>query len=330
MNVAKLCLVGALALGGWIPSSTAQGMDDVVTPVMQPEYYCPDSQVTGTLRLVGSATMEQLAAIWSHGFQRLHPQVQIEIKCHGSETALPDMTNSATSLGMMSRPLTDAEREKFEGKLGTRLVPIEVGRDVLAVVVHPQNPIPGFSREQGTSLLITPQGAETDATWKDLGVEGEWASVPVSMHGYTEQSGTRTFLRRFLLADARGRRVTEHASHAKLLEAVADDRGGVGIVSLSRVRPDRVRTVPLAGSDGRFVSVDDRQALVEGRYPLVRSLFLVVPVDGDRLTGPLPSEFVKYVLSREGQQDVTKDGFFSLNRSDVLMQQDRLGWNIEK
>ena len=110
------------------------------------------------------------------------------------------------------------------------------------------------------------------ATWKDLGVVGEWASVPVSMHGYTEQSGTRSFLRQFLLADGAGRRVTEHASHAELVEAVAADRGGVGVVSLSRVRPDRVRAVPLAGRDGRLVSVSDQRAVAEGRYPLIRSL----------------------------------------------------------
>jgi phosphate transport system substrate-binding protein len=78
------------------------------------------------------------------------------------------------------------------------------------------------------------------------------------------------------------------------------------------------------------VSVSDQRAVAEGRYPLVRSLFLVVPLAGNELTDPLRTEFVKYVLSWEGQQDVTKDGFLPLNRSDLLMQQDRLGWNTVK
>jgi phosphate transport system substrate-binding protein len=150
------------------------------------------------------------------------------------------------------------------------------------------------------------------------------------MHGYTEQSGTRTFLRHFLLGGTEGRTVDQHSSHAALIDAVAQDRGGVGIVSLSRVRPEKVRVVPVLGPDGSLVSVTDELALAQGRYPLIRPLTLIIPVKEQTLRDPFRLEFVKYVLSREGQADVAKDGFLPLHRDALMMQQDRLGWNTQK
>ncbi len=298
-------------------------------PVLAADYYCPDQPVAGQLTLVGSETMSQLAALWYHRFEQIHPQVQLQIQSGGSELVIPTLMQDPTTIGMMSRPLAEDERQRIEQQLGMRLIGIDVGYDVLAVVVHPQNPVAAFSREQGSRLLAR-SGEQEAPTWGKLGVGGEWTALPISMHGYSEQSGTRTFLRQFLLGGTEGRTVDQHSSHAALLDAVSKDRGGVGIVSLSRVRPDKVRVVPVVGPDGSLVSVTDERALAEGRYPLIRRLTLIIPVKEQALRDPLRMEFIKYVLSREGQADVAKDGFLPLHPNDLIMQHDRLGWNTEK
>ena len=316
--------------GAWDRLCSSAGADEGVALRPTGEFYCPDQPVEGTLRLTGSETMGQLAALWAHRFEKLHPQVEIRIECHGSETALPELTKDASNIGMISRIVTEEERQQFKRTLGTRLATIEVGHDVLATVVHPDNPVTQFSREQGSTFLARSADSGVAATWAELGASGEWSTVPISLHGYNEQSGTRTFLRRFLMAEETKQGIQEHSSHTALVEAVAKDRGGIGIVSFSRVRPDQVRIVPVAGSEGEAILPSDDQAVAEGRYPLVRPLVLVIPVSGDALQDPLRAEFVKYVLSRDGQADVAKDGFLPLHPGDLIMQRDRLGWNSAK
>jgi phosphate transport system substrate-binding protein len=329
MNSSKSWPAAIIFLGLNMILHPAGGADAPAAPIPLADYYCPDRPVAGQLTLVGSETMSQLAALWYHRFQQIHPEVRIPIEPRGSEAVMAGLTEDPTRIGMISRPLTNEEHQRLEQQLGMRVATIVVGYDVLAVVVHSQNPVPAFSRDQGSRLLASTTDSSTP-TWSELGVEGDWGSLPISMHGYTEQSGTRTFLRQFLLGGADGRAVDQHASHAALVEAVATDRGGVGIVSLSRVRPDKVRVVPVIGTDGRLVLPTDEQAVADGRYPLVRPLMLVIPFQGDALQEPLRMEFVKYVLSREGQADVAKDGFLPLDRNDLLLQQDRLGWNTAK
>ncbi len=330
MNTRKTRIGSIILLALGIACVPAQSAEQRV--VLQPtaEYYCPDQPMDGTLKLTGAGTMGQLAALWAHRFEKLHPDVEIQIACHGSETALSELAKEGSSIGMLSRAVTEEERERFEQSLGTRLAVIEVGHDVLAVVVHPDNPVAPFSREQGSAFLARSANAGTVSTWADLGTSGDWASVPISLHGYNERSGTRTFLRQFLMAQETQQPIQTHPSHAALVEAIAKDRGGIGIVSLSRVRPDEVRVVAIAGPDGEAILPTDDRAVAEGRYPLVRPLVLAIPMSGDALQEPLRAEFVKYVLSRDGQADVAKDGFLPLHHGDLIMQRDRLGWNSVK
>jgi len=70
--------------------------------------------------------------------------------------------------------------------------------------------------------------------------------------------------------------------------------------------------------------------VASGKYPLIRPLTVVVAVGDKGVESPLATEFLKYVLSRDGQADVIKDGFQPLGRADLLEQYDRLGWNQVK
>ena len=330
MDVPKRCVWGMLILSagmGWIGPSWSRAADSATAA----DYYIPDQPVTGSLRLIGSGTMEQMAALWSHGFRKIHRQSKIEIECRGSETTLKGLLQDSKALGLMSRSLTNSERERFEREVGMRLVQVEVGHDVLAVVAHPQNPTPGLNLKQAAGILAQLPSAAAAPTWGQLGAKGEWASVPISLHGYNDRSGTRAYLRTILGAAPSDRQAAQqHDSHTLLMDAVSKDRGGIGVVSLSRVRSDRVRMVPLVGTDGRLAAPGDELAVAEGRYPLVRPLCVIVLVSGDQLTDPLHTEFLRYVLSRSGQADVAKDGFLPLTRNSLLMQQDALGWNTAK
>jgi phosphate transport system substrate-binding protein len=288
--------------------------------------YCPKEEVSGQLRLVGSATMQQLAALWSDGFRRLHPQVEIGIDCRGSETALPALAKDQSVLGLMSRHLTGDEQRKMEQELACRVVSLAVCVDLLAVIVHGSNPIPGLSWDRDSGQLRVATEVAKARIWGDLGLGDDWATVPVSWHTLGTDSGTRWHFDRLLPSlDQGSPAVREHATQAELVKAVAADRGALALVSLLRGDLPDVRLLPLSADGRNFVAATADEAAAR-RYPLLRPLHLVVAFSGESLERPVAEEFVAYVLSRSGQQDVAKDGFLPLDRSELHAQREKLGW----
>ncbi len=289
--------------------------------------YCPKQEVLGEIQIVGSTTMQQLGALWADGFKQIHPQVQVKIDCRGSETAPLKLAKNQKAIGLMSRPLDESQRGKLEQKLGCRVMTLTVCHDAVGVVVHRTNPLDSLNWVPETGLLPAAGDPSVAITWGDLGNGGDWSGLPIALHGPNSQSGTRKYLDRVLLGDdSRRAKITEHVSRTDLVAAVAADRGALGLVSLSRGMLENVRLVPIARGDQAYVQPTEAE-IAARRYPLIRSLFLVVPVSGDSLRDPLLKEFVAYILSRCGQQDVVKDGFLPLSRSEIHVQEDLLGWS---
>lgn len=290
-------------------------------------HYCPKQEVSGKVRINGSTTMQQLAALWADGFQQIHPKVHITIDCRGSESVQATLSKRQTSISLMSRPLSQEEQQQLSDDLGGRVVVLTVCYDALGVIVHKENPLQGVTYNEDVRLRSPADDTSAVTTWGDLGLSGDWASVPISAHAPPAQSGTRKYVDQLLPRNEEAeRRVSEHGSRRDLIAAVASERSALGLVSLSRGALEEVRLIPV-GSPGRpFVAPVDDQ-IHSRRYPLIRPLSLVFALQTETLEEPLLGEFVAYVLSRCGQQDVIKDGFLPLNRSELHEQEEKLGWN---
>ena len=103
--------------------------------------YKPVSGVSGTLKSIGSDTLNNLMTLWAEGFNAMYPNVKIEIEGKGSSTAPPALIAGTSQFGPMSRPMKSAEIEEFEKKFGYKPLAIRGALDSLAVYVHKDNPI---------------------------------------------------------------------------------------------------------------------------------------------------------------------------------------------
>ena len=291
------------------------------------DYYTPQQEVEGDVFLFGSQTLQQVAAIWSDSFRELHPKVTLNIDCQGSETALPVIPDQRLLIGLMSRPLTSQEHADLEEKRGCRIAELVICHDAMGIIVHKSNPVQGFS-DSAESAILTKMGATDIASkWSELNVADPLGSQPVNVLGPKKTSGTRRYLEnRFLGAEADQRSVKEFSTRDELIQAVAQDPTSISLVSLSHGEPGDVRVVPVAGADGVLTSPTEAN-LQSRRYPLIRPLYLVVAVNGERLEDPLLRELLSYILSRSGQEDVIKDGFLPLTRAEVVAQEEKLGWS---
>jgi phosphate transport system substrate-binding protein len=282
------------------------------------------------LSIVGSTAMQQLAALWMEDFRQIHPDAKATIDCNGSEGTFKKLEAGKNTLGLVSRDITDEELQRWSQESGERLIAINVGYDVLALIVHPDNPLRvlGWNAKLGSPLTLA--GDQPATKWGELGVPAPLADEPIRVHVLGSSHALRRYANAALLdgVDAADR-IQEHETQVDVLDAVASQTNSLGLVSAHRALAKKVRPLRLAVSASSVVSPLDPHAIDRG-YPLIRKLSLVMIAPNPDSKNPLMEEFLAFILSRSGQEVVCKDGFLPLDGSELSMQQEKLGWSTFK
>jgi phosphate transport system substrate-binding protein len=269
--------------------------------------------VSGNLNSIGSDTLNNLMTFWAEGFQALYPNVRIQVEGKGSSTAPPALIEGTSQLGPMSREMKGAEIDAFERKFGYKPTAIRVAIDTLAVFVHRDNPIESLTLAQVDSIFSTTRkrGGPPVERWGDLGLTGPWANRPLSLYGRNSASGTYGFFKELALLGGDFKpQVKEQPGSSSVVQGVANDPAGVGYSGIG-YKTSGVRAVPLVGADGKPHEPTLENAL-NGDYPLARFLYIYVNKPPGRPLDRLTAEFLRYVLSRAGQEVVVKDGYYPL------------------
>lgn len=281
--------------------------------------YKPVGGISGNLSSIGSDTMNNLMTFWTEGFKKFYPNVNIQVEGKGSSTAPPALIEGAAQLGPMSRAMRGNEVDAFEAKFGYKPTQLRTSLDSLAVFVHKDNPIKGLTIAQVDSIFSKTfrcKGVEVK-TWGDVGADGTWATAPLSLYGRNSASGTYGFFKENALCNGDYKdTVKEQPGSASVVQGVSEDRNGVGYSGIGYTTSG-VRAVPLAKKQGDSYEDANYQNVIAGKYPLSRFLFLYVNRPAGQAMDPLTKEFCKFIFSKEGQEVVTKDGYFPLPASVV-------------
>ena len=276
--------------------------------------YQPVSGVSGSIKSIGSDTLNNLMTLWAEGFKAQYPNVKIEIEGKGSSTAPPALIAGTAQFGPMSRPMKPSESDEFEKKFGYKPTPVSVAVDALAVFVNKDNPIQCLTLQQVDAIFSKTRkgGLDQDiASWGDLGLTGEWASRPISLYGRNSASGTYGYFKEEALYKGDYKdSVKEQPGSSAVVQGVATDRFAIGYSGIGYKTAD-VRAVPLAKKGGDCMEATAEKAYA-GKYPLARFLYIYTNKDPNQPLDPVRAEFVKYVLSKQGQQVVIKDGYFPI------------------
>jgi phosphate transport system substrate-binding protein len=269
--------------------------------------------VSGNLNSIGSDTLNNLMTLWAEGFQAVYPNVKIQIEGKGSSTAPPALIEGTAQLGPMSRPMKNTEIDAFERKYGYKPLEINVAIDALAVFAHKDNPIPSLTMQQVDSIFSSTRKAGGPALdrWGELGLTGAWATRPLSLYGRNSASGTYGFFKDVALRGGDFRAtVKEQPGSSSVVQGIATDLAAIGYSGIGYITSG-VRAIPLAGADGTAYEATSEHCL-SGRYPLARFLYVYVNKAPGKPMDKLTAEFLRFVLSREGQEVVVKDGYFPL------------------
>jgi len=278
-----------------------------------PSYQKVDG-VAGTLNSVGSDTLNNMMTFWAEGFRKIYPNVNVQIEGKGSSTAPPALIEGTSQLGPMSRPMKKQEIEAFEAKYGFKPTTIGVSLDALAVFVNKDNPLAELSMTQVDSIFSKTQkrGGQDISTWGQLNLPGSWANLPISLYGRNSASGTYGFFKEHTLKKGDYKdTVKEQPGNASVVLGVTEDKGGIGYSGMGYVTSG-VKALPLAKENGETAYAANYENVLSGKYPLGRMLYVNIVKEPNKPMDKLTKEFLKFVLSKEGQEIVVKDGFLPL------------------
>jgi len=273
--------------------------------------YKSTSGVAGNLNSIGSDTLNNLMTYWAEGFKKKYPNVNIQIEGKGSSTAPPALVAGTSQLGPMSRMMKPTEIEQFEKKYGYKPTKIGVALDSLAIYVNKDNPIKSLSLDEADAIFSKThkRGLADITTWGQLGVTGKLAAMPISIYGRNSASGTYGYFKEHTLKNGDYKAtVKEQPGSASVVEGVAKDVSAIGYSGMGYLTSG-VRIVPLSEKKGGTVFEANYANVLSGKYPLARMLQVYVSKKPGQPLPKVTQEFLKFVLSKEGQEIVVKDGF---------------------
>jgi phosphate transport system substrate-binding protein len=303
--------------------------------------YRPGQKVSGVIRSRGSDQMAGLMKRWEAGFRTYHPDVRFADTLRGSASGMYGLEMRTADIAVMGRPINPYERYGTYERAWVYPVEIEVatGSDAVAhkspayaVFVHKDNPIAQltlkqldgvFGAERGggwKALTWDPSAAHTKAdnirTWGQLGLQGEWADQPIHVYGPPNLgAGTITYFQARVMGGGAifNEDLREYADRKQMIADLEQDRYGIAYGALG-YRSAGVKPLALAATGAGPFAPLTRASVTDRSYPLARPVYIYYTIDNEKTeiadprVDPKVREFLRYVLSRQGQQAVAQQG----------------------
>ncbi|MCC5790804.1 MAG: phosphate ABC transporter substrate-binding protein [Opitutales bacterium] len=305
--------ITSLALASMVSATSLFG--EVQVDPDLPEYERV-SGISGNLNSIGSDTLNNLMLLWAEGFREVYPNVNIQIEGAGSATGPAALIEGTAQIGPMSRPMRGTEIENFEAAYGYAPTQVNVAIDGIAVYAHRENPVEGLTLQEVDGIFSSTNrlGGSTINNWSAVRGSGDWSDMPITPYGRNSASGTYGFFRNVALGGGDYRsEVAEQPGSSAVVQSVGADRGGIGYSGVG-YKTSGVRFVPLS-TDGENYYYPTAENCVTGNYPIARFLILYVNRNPREEMDSLTYEFLRFALSKQGQEIVARDGFFPLPAS---------------
>lgn len=267
----------------------------------------------GAVAVVGYNDMEEMLDTLGMRFSALHPGVRFAHNLKGTRTAPPALARGVSAFAPMGAEFSPGQLADYVAATGHEPLMFRIAHcsleaaalsGPLGIVVHRDNPL---------NALTLAEVADIFSGRSSLGLH------PV---GLAPDTALGIFLRDRVLAggdfarDFRGFRQSQ-----EVMQAVAADPRAIGFAAAMRTMPG-VKVLDLAPGPGRAPVALTEKNLRAGRYPLDRFLLIYArqPLE------PLVREYLRFVLSREGQEVIARGslGYLPLNDAELAAERAKL------
>jgi phosphate transport system substrate-binding protein len=252
-----------------------------------------------TIKISGSTTVLPIVQKAADQYMAAHPDADIQVSGGGSGVGIQAIGAKTVDIGMSSREVTSAEMAKYPSFVVT-----PVAQDGIAVIVNPANTIPYITLDQIKNIYL---GKITK--WTEIsGADVPGTNNQIVIIGRDSASGTRSYFDETVLLKATPtNKMLEKNSNGAVLQTVAQTPGAIGYVSIGFVSKD-VKALPVWYNAAKIIpaSVDNVKTRT---YPISRDLYVIT----NGQPGGLAGDFIRYILSPDGQKIVADEGYVTLN-----------------
>ena len=246
------------------------------------------TDLSGSISMVGSTSMEKLANALSEAFMEEYPDVTVTAEFVGSGAGIEAVTNGTADIGNSSRSLKDEEK-------AAGVVENVVAIDGIAVCVDPANEVADLTKEQLTNIY---NGTVTN--WKEVG----GADEPIIVIGREAGSGTRGAFEELVDLKDACKYANELDSTGAVIAKVASTPGAIGYASLDAL-DDSVKALSLEGVEATAENIK------AGNYFLSRPFVMATKGEISE-QNDLVQAWFDYVMGDEGQQIASEVGLITV------------------
>lgn len=256
------------------------------------------SQEKQTIKISGSTTVLPIIQKAADQYMTTHANADIQISGGGSGAGIQAIGTKTVDIGMSSREVTADEKAKYPSFVITT-----VAQDGIAVIVNPANGIQHISLDQVRDIYLG-----TITTWNEMsGATVPGTSNRIVVIGRDSASGTRSYFDESILEKKTPtKQMLEKNSNGAVLQTVAQTPGAIGYVSIGFVSKD-VKALPIWFNADRIVA-PSLATIKDRSYPVSRDLYVIT----NGQPSGLASDFIRFILSPEGQKIVAEEGYVTV------------------
>jgi phosphate transport system substrate-binding protein len=311
--------------------------------------YAPNHQVRGTIRLWGHGSpkhdfMGKLVRNWTRTFNGYQPAVNFDNRMYGTASAIGALYTGAGDLAILGEEVSPAAAAAFKRAKSYAPTCVQIATGSLDVnyfdyahmiFVHKDNPIDRLTVAQLEAIFGTEhrRSEHNIRRWGELGLGEEWKDQDIHPYAWKVDDDFALFFRERVLDGSHrwNPDIREYVTiklpdgsvldrGQQIIDALSQDRYGIAISNL-RFANASVKVVALAAGDGGAYYAPTPNNLIDRSYPLTR----LIPACIDRKPGepvdPLLREFLRFLLSREGQRALLQDsGYLPLGAQAIRAQ----------
>lgn len=285
-------------------------------------YLSPEGAVT----VVGYNDMRDLLEPIAALFAAAQPDIRLKLVLPGTRFAPAALATGESAFAPMGAELTPPQMAEYRAIRHDDPVPFRVAHasldskalsGPLAVFVHRDNPLASLTLDQ-VSRIFSGEAWR----WGDVGLEGGWSERPIRTYGMAAGTAlSYAFKDAAMGSRPYGAQMTGLPQSAELVQKVSQDPASIGFAAAMRAT-GAARVLPLAARPGDEPVAPTEESIVANRYPLDRFLLIYLP----RPMPPVAREFLRLMLSREGQEAVaaSPQKYLPLSAADAAKELARL------
>jgi phosphate transport system substrate-binding protein len=328
-NLLLKLTLAAIAMTTYVPSIYLHAQQTAALAAIPA--YEPRDVPPGVIRSWGHVFLKKIMAKWEQGFQKYHRDITFSDNLVSSAAATGALFTNTADLGIVGREIRPMEVAGYNRVMKQKPFPFEVMTGsyanadksvALGVFVQKANPLTRITFKQLDAIFGSEhlRGEKMNIrTWGQLGLTGPWANRTINVYmGELDAAPAFYFSQQVM----RGSMLwNEHLQHfddinrpdgtvyeaqQHIVDALAQDRAGIA-VSGAGCRNPRVKLIPIAvNDDGPYINATPET--VEARtYPLARSVWIYANEGPGHPLDPRVREFLRFILSREGQELVRQE-----------------------